>query len=76
MALLILRNTDGFEVGRRAMDAHERLDLYRAKMEGTPLRFGAVEFRLLTVAWRIPDETCVCAVAFERWAPEEKPYAC
>ena len=76
MATLILHNTDGFEMSRRDMHPAERLEVYRAKMDGTPLTFGTSRYRVLTVSWRIPQEECVAVVVFDSWEPTETPYEC
>ena len=75
MALLILRNTDDFEIGRREMQAEERYAIYRAYFAGELFAWGQGRYRLHTVAWRYPqpghEDELVVSVTFDSWAPVE-----
>jgi hypothetical protein len=66
--LILINKESGFEIGRRAMHADERYTYYKA--QGEQIVFQGCCYRLLTVAWRLPDEDCVCSVASEPCPPE------
>jgi hypothetical protein len=71
MSMLILIDRESQqEIGRRVMDAHERYAYYQA--QGEQIKFQGGCYRLLSVAWRLPDENCVLCVTGEP-CPEE-PY--
>ena len=76
MALLIVRNGDGVELGRREMHPIERFALYRACSTRELFRWGHGQFVVNTVAWRLPEEHCLLGVTFDSWAPVEPVETC
>lgn len=65
MAQLILRDGDGREVGQREMDPGERLAYYRAWDRHDLITHEGKQYRIRTVAWRVPEETLVLSVIFD-----------
>ena len=65
MAQLILRNAEGHTVGQREILASERYAFYHAWDQRELITFDGTNYRLVTVAWRIPEEHCVCQVVFD-----------
>lgn len=69
MAELILIDLDGHEVGRRPVEASERLFFYRAWDTHDQISFDGKRYVIHTVAWRVPEQDLVLGVRFEGWAP-------
>jgi hypothetical protein len=66
---LILTNTEGIELGRRAMEPQERYHLYQLYNDGALFSHEGKRYTLHSVAWRIPDHDCVLLVSFDSYEP-------
>jgi hypothetical protein len=64
MAELILRDADGVEVGRRAMQPGERYGLYEQCRDRQLFHHAGQQYTLLTVAYDRTAEQCICTVVY------------
>ena len=71
MAKLLLTDQDGHELGRREMAPEERYDLYARCREHELLSYEGKRYTIHSVAWRVPEETCVVAVSFTSYEPSD-----
>ncbi len=69
MGQLILYNAEGVEVGRRAMDPSERYVYYRACASHDLIAHAGMQYRVLTVAWKVPQEELTLQVVCEGPVP-------
>jgi hypothetical protein len=69
MGELILYDTDGHELGRRAMEMAERLFFYKAWDTHDLISYDGKRYTIQTVAWQVPQHDLVLRVRFDSWAP-------
>jgi hypothetical protein len=69
MAQLILCTAEGLELVRRPMEPSERYALYRLFSASDYLEHAGRCYRLLSVAWKLPEEDCICRVRDEGYIP-------